>query len=82
MARCRRRAHVGSSIDGGEPEPARDRYAEHGGGQQHEPKIQKAKFAVLHDGIPRWSRARASAIVFGRSMPVAHTALACARVLL
>ncbi len=39
--------------DSGEPEPARDRYAEDGGGEQHEPKIQKAKFAVLHDGILR-----------------------------
>src|SRR5262249_58178645 len=51
--------------DGGEPEPARDRYAEDGGGQQHEPKIQKAKFPVLHDGIPRWSRGRTSALLSG-----------------
>src|SRR5262249_34574293 len=53
--------------DGGETEPARDRYAEDSGGQQHESKIQKAKFAVLHDGIPRWSRSRTSALLSGRA---------------
>src|SRR5262249_12196917 len=66
--------------DGGEPEPARDRYAEHGGGQQHEPKSQKAKFAVLHDGIPWWSGGRTSAGLPGGaclSLPRPTPAPAC-----
>jgi hypothetical protein len=37
------------SDDGGETEPACDRNAQDGGAQQDEPKIQKTKFAVLHD---------------------------------
>ena len=46
--------------DGREPEAARDRHAQDGGGKQHQSKCEVPKFGMLHGDGPRWRRAAAS----------------------